>query len=141
MTFKPLVIGIGNVHRGDDGAGVAVLRRLPTHRTIEIRDSSNLVDLWDGEESVVIVDSVRSGRAPGSVVRFDGLGEDLPAQGFQSTHSFGLREAIGLGRVLNRLPNRLTVFGIEGTSYAQGSDMEPSVMRAVAEVAVEIAGM
>ena len=68
-----MVIGVGNAWRGDDGAGLAVARRVRelAPAGVEVRevesDATALVDVWSGAEHVVVVDAARSGAAPGTV--------------------------------------------------------------------------
>lgn len=138
MSTSPLVIGVGNEHRGDDAAGIEVLRKLTSSRVEKVTDCSNLLDIWDGEPSVIVVDAMRSGRAAGTVIELDGLSQAFPTKAFPSTHSFGLAEAIELGRILGRLPESLTVYGIEAAALQPGDEMTPAVEAAVDEVVSRI---
>lgn len=139
MSVSSLVLGVGNPDRGDDGAGIHVVRRLQGRgRALEVRDCSNLVALWADEPDVTVVDATISGGEPGTVTRFDGLTDRLPSSTFQSTHSFGLAESVELGRALGRLPRRLTVYGIEAGSLAHGEPLSPAVQRAVETLAAKL---
>jgi hydrogenase maturation protease len=51
-----------------------------------------------------------------------------------SSHAFNVAEAIELARVLNRLPPRLVVYGVEGRRFDVGAGMSPEVARATDEV-------
>jgi hydrogenase maturation protease len=133
-----LVIGLGNPDRGDDAAGVLVARGLHGHRTKEVGDCSELIDLWEGEESVVIVDAMRSGAKPGTVTRFDVEDTELPARAFPSTHSFGLAETVELARALDRMPGELVIFGIEASGFNHGRRLTAAVKEAVCEVIATI---
>ena len=101
----PLVIGVGNPWRGDDGAGIEVARRVGG---IAFEgDGTGLVELWAGAEDAVVVDAAASGAAPGTVHRFDAAAGPLPARSLRSsTHHFGVADAIELARALDRLPPR-----------------------------------
>jgi hydrogenase maturation protease len=140
-----IVIGVGNAWRGDDGAGLAVARRLRelAPAGIEVRevegDATALVDAWSGAEHVVVVDAAQSGAAPGTVRRFDARSQPLPVRSLRSsTHAFGVSDAVELARSLDRLPDRLDVYAIEGASFVAGDRLSPSVERAVAELAGEL---
>jgi hydrogenase maturation protease len=50
----------------------------------------------------------------------------------------GLADAIELARALGALPPRVVAFGIEGRSFAAGSELTPEVEAAVDEVAESI---
>jgi hydrogenase maturation protease len=86
------------------------------------------------------VDAICSGSAPGSVYRFDAavpLGGDFTHRG---THLFSLADVIELARALDRLPARLTGFGIEGAGYELGAPLSPEAEVAVRTVAAQILG-
>ncbi len=85
-------------------------------------EGTALVALWEGARTVILIDAVQSGAAPGSIHRLDARSQPFPA-GFRgcSTHAFGVAEAIELARALDRLPPRLVVYGIEGRSFAAGA--------------------
>jgi hydrogenase maturation protease len=132
------VIGCGNVDRGDDAAGVLVARRLRAHG-VDARETATLIDAWNAGDDVIVVDAMASGREVGTVVVWEGA--DVPDECTcrASTHGLGLTEAIRLARVLERMPRRLRVYGIEGRRFAVGSPMSPEVADAIERVAMEIA--
>jgi hydrogenase maturation protease len=129
-----MVIGVGNPWRGDDGAGLAVARA--AGGIAHEGECSPLIEMWAGRDQVVLVDAAASGGAPGTVRRFDASREPLPARTLRSsTHAFGLPEAIELARSLGRLPERVTVYTIEGANFAPGAGLTPAVDRAARELA------
>lgn len=140
-TF-PLIIGIGNPLRGDDGVGPDVAEKLraagiPT-MTFD-GDGAELMELWVGHERVIIVDATQSQATVGTVQRFDANAEALPAHLFRhSTHQFGVGEAVEMARALNRLPSRLTIYGIEGGDFSLGAGLSTDVERAVPTVVQRI---
>lgn len=133
-----LVIGIGNPDRGDDAAGVRVVRNVHGGRVIEWADCSVLMDLWDRVDDVIVVDAMRSGLPPGSVCRFDAGLEPLPSRAFPSSHSFGLAETVELARSLDRLPGRLIIYAIEVSDLSIGAQLSDDVAEAVERLAAEI---
>lgn len=143
-TRRLLVIGAGNELRRDDAAGLEAARRLAEYPGVEVReargDMTSLADLWDADDSVVVVDAARSGALPGSVHRFDATSDPLPAAfGRGSTHALGVADAVELARALGRLPSKLIVYGIEGEDFSAGEGMSAAVAAAVDETAVRIA--
>lgn len=140
MAVGRLVIGIGNRDRGDDGAGWLVVERLTGDRIRLRADTSDLMQLWDGEDEVVVVDAMRTGKPAGTVARIDATATPLPAGQFGSTHSFGLAEMVELARTLGTLPERLVIYGIEGTEFTIGAQPGARVLEAVARLADELAG-
>jgi hydrogenase maturation protease len=140
-----MVIGVGNTWRGDDGAGLAVARRVRelSPAGVEVRelegDATALVDTWSGAEQVVVIDAAESGAPPGTVQRFDARSQPLPVRSLRSsTHAFGVSDAVELARALGRLPRRLDVYAIEGASFTAGDRLSPDVERAVDELATTL---
>lgn len=138
MTQPQLIVGVGNLDRGDDAVGILVARRIRGARVREVRDCSNLVDLWSAEPVVTVVDAMVTGSNPGTISRLDGVADHLPVGGFQSTHAFGLAQSVELGRALGRLPYSLTIYGIEGARFATGDNLSPEVEAAADVVAARI---
>ena len=138
-----MIIGIGTEISGDDAAGLLAARRL-RELGIEALDYSGevlgLLDLWEGASSVILIDAMRSGRPPGSVVVLDA--RDAPWTGEQlsiSTHGLGLFEAFSLAELLGRMPSCVVIYGIEGGSFEPGSPVSPEVLAGVEEVTRRIA--
>ncbi len=134
-----LVVGVGNDDRGDDAAGLAVVRHLagrigPGVSVVEAgTDLTSLLDAWRGASAVVVVDAMTSGAAPGTLRRFEATWVPLPARAFRvtSSHAFGVAEVIELARALGRLPPRVVVFGIEAGCVDAGAALSPAVNAAV----------
>lgn len=144
MSAPPLVtvIAIGNRFRGDDGAAAAVLTRLAEHfpddarvRLIETDgESARMVQAWEGSGVVWLIDAVRSGRAPGTIVEIDldFLGDvDDSGRRLGGGHLMGLSEAVELARALDRLPVELHVLGIEGERFEHGVGLSAAVEGAI----------
>ena len=139
------VLGVGNQWRRDDAAGLEVARRLDRELPRGVRvleregEPTGLLDAWQGEREVVLVDAVTSGAKPGTVHRLDAIAAPLPAELFRaSTHHMSVAEAVELGRALGRLPERLELYGIEGADFGAGSGLTPDVEHAVEGLAAEL---
>jgi hydrogenase maturation protease len=134
-----LVVGIGT-ERGDDAAGLLAARRLRTAGTpaavAELAgDLTALLELWQPDDRVAVVDAVRTGAAPGTVHVLDATTRPLPAtMSTASTHALSLADAVELGRALGRLPARIVVYGIEGACWADGTQPTAAVTAAVDRV-------
>jgi hydrogenase maturation protease len=138
-----LVIGLGNDHRGDDGAGLEIVRRLRQMQLsgVTLReapgDGAALLEMWQGADLVILVDAVRAElHAPGTVCRFEAHRQPLPEKFFArlSTHAFGVAEAVEMGRALGRLPPKLIVYGVAGKNFSPGANLSPEVRQGVEEV-------
>ena len=101
-----VIIGCGNLLRGDDGVGPVLVRHLWERG---VPDGAKLVDggtagmdvafQMRGAARVVIVDAAATGSAPGTVFRVPGeeFAELPPLQGLH-THSFRWDHAIAFAR-------------------------------------------
>ncbi len=140
--MTPLIIGCGSPDRGDDAAGPLVVERLRTAgypARLHHGDGLSLLDAWQGARHVVLVDAVVTGRPPGTVTRWDARTAPLePDPVGCSSHSFGVAEAIRLGRVLDRLPPILEIHGIEAAHFLRGAPPSPEVLDAVERLAALI---
>lgn len=141
------IIGCGNLDRGDDAAGVLVARRLHALgvetlgvETVEQSgESFSLMDCWIGFEHVILVDATARGGTPGQICVWNAHADRLPEDVFPySTHAFGVREAVELARAMNRLPQTLLIYGIEGKQFSLGAPLSLEVERAVGSVAQQL---
>lgn len=141
-----LIVGCGNANRGDDAAGLLVarhLRALGVQAQEQSGEALALIESWKGiqqEQDVILVDAVVTGAPPGTITVWDARTAPVIGDFFRcSTHSFGVAEAVELARILDLLPPRLLIYGIEGSQFDVGSEPSPEVLRAVKEVAQRIA--
>jgi hydrogenase maturation protease len=133
------VIGIGNADRGDDAVGPAVIALLAKAPPAGVllhtarADMLALIDTWEADDQVFLVDAVAADGSPGRVVRIDVSHDAVPAGlgSFVSSHGFSVAGAIELARALGRLPARLLVYGIEGAGFEPGAPLSPAVERAL----------
>jgi hydrogenase maturation protease len=140
-----LLIGVGNPDRGDDCAGLEVVRRLEALRPPGVRlarcsgDALELMDLWRGFRRVVVVDAALGGGHPGAVNRFRvGTGRLPWYLRSGSTHSWGVAEAVEMARALGELPEEVVVYAIEGRYFGLHRGLCPEVRAAAAEVAQRV---
>ncbi len=129
----PLVIGIGNIYRGDDALGLLAARLVRQQAgdrctVLELDgEGAALMDAWCGAGVVLVVDAVRSGVAPGTLVRLDASVTPITACHYRGSHAFGLGEAVELSRLLSSLPGRLVIHGVEGGDFSLGEGLSPPV--------------
>ncbi|WP_018994474.1 hydrogenase maturation protease [Thioalkalivibrio sp. ALJ2] len=137
----PLVIGIGNPWRGDDGIGHAVVDALvdtPGLATAKSHgEPAELMALWQGHDPVILVDAIVTGAAPGTLHRLDAR-EPLPRGARYSSHGIGLAEAVELARSLGELPDTLIVHGIEPTCLKDAADLSHEVRESIASAVSRI---
>jgi hydrogenase maturation protease len=91
-------------------------------------EPTRLLELWDGLDTLVVVDAVSTGAAVGTIHHVDVGDGSLPRElRLASTHALGVGEALDLGRALGRAPRRVVVLGVEGAAFGMGDRMTPSV--------------
>lgn len=144
--MKTLVAGFGNVLLGDDGFGVEVVRRLaarglpPATEAIDvgIGGLDFVFKLMDGYDRAIIVDAVRRGEAPGTVVVFRpdeaarAVGTPAPLAGISiDPHIAEPARAMTLARHLGALPADVTLVGCEPASCDVGIGLSSPVAAAV----------
>ena len=135
---RRVVICVGSLFRGDDAMGLRAAAELRKHLSRDIlvleRDGepTALLEAWDGADIVVVVDAVRSGNVPGTVVRCE-LGRQRLARSARpaSGHALGVAETVALGSALGRLPRRLIVWGVEAQSFDVGAPPTDRVIAAI----------
>jgi hydrogenase maturation protease len=134
-----LVIACGNLTCGDDRAGLEFLRKLRPQSCARYAArempqlSVDLLELFQQAESILFVDAVETGAAPGTLHLVP-----LPYAGLQtrslnklSGHGWGLKEVLELARSLGREVPRLALLGIELESVEPGEPISPRVKQAV----------
>ena len=134
------MIGVGNRDRGDDALGPLVIDALEAVGTaVEMcvveGDLSDVSLRWNADQDVIIVDAMVSGGPPGSIIEIDAVAERLPNEGqLLSSHGISLADAVELARLLQRMPKRLTVLGVEAQSFGQLDEVSPVVAEAIPNV-------
>jgi hydrogenase maturation protease len=117
---RALVVGVGNLLRGDDGIGVRVVRALaeePLPEGVEVLDAGtsglDLLFALEGVDAALLVDAAEMRQTPGEARVFDATRlEGNTEVRFSSLHGFGIAEVVALSRALGVEP-RLTIVGIQ----------------------------
>jgi hydrogenase maturation protease len=142
---RTVVLGIGNIERGDDGAGrqtARLLRHMLLERAeiVELDgEATAILSKLEGADTAYVIDACVSDVPAGTVHRIDARGGALPqAYSDVSTHGFGLAAAIELGRALGQLPPRTIVYAIEGERFDPGAPLTEPVAAATVAVADRI---
>lgn len=138
---ESILLGVGNLDRGDDAAGRIAARLLhdavpPGIGVVECDgEATSLLTLLTGRDLVVVVDACQSGQPAGTVRRFDVSTTPLPSASYGvSTHGLGLDAALELARSLGQLPSRCIVYAVEGQDFTTGAGLSPPVAAAVRDV-------
>jgi hydrogenase maturation protease len=130
-----LVLGIGNLLLQDEGAGVRAVeefeRRYEIPLGVELLDGGTsgieLLQYIQGKDCLILIDVVKSGNPPGTFIRLEG--ENVPAL-FQkkiSPHQLGLSDLLATAQLIDRMPKRVVLIGIEPKSIETGLEMSAEV--------------
>ncbi len=144
-----LILGIGNSWASDDGVGPEVVRRAQARLQEEGRDQMpavefktmtqpdlGLLDLLPRCETLIVVDAVVSGAPAGTLHRELWRPGVLDTRGVEraSSHGFGVREMLDMAVALNKLPQRVELWGIEIASTEAGKGLSKSVTESLPEI-------
>lgn len=132
-----VVMGLGNTLQQDDGVGVAAVQALLTRSEhwphAELVDGGTLglalLGYVEDATHLLLLDSVRTGAAPGTPVRLEG--EDIPVRLSTklSPHQAGVVDLLAAAQLRGRLPGEIVVLGIEPGKIDWGTDLTPAVAR------------
>ncbi len=138
---KTLLIGLGHPYRSDDAFGPRAIEALSKKFGDRFEyqkhsgDPADLLDCWD-QRSIVILDVLRMpDPKPGTIhwLKFE-EGLVLPGAPSVSSHALSLGEALEMGRILQKMPKRGLILGVEGEDFSPGDQLSPAVASALDEV-------
>jgi hydrogenase maturation protease len=134
---RTLIIGCGNLLRGDDAFGPVVIRRLWERGLPDgVRCADGGTGGMDvafqmrGVERVILIDACQSGHEAGTLFRMPGEEvENLPPLTGIHLHSFRWDHALAFARWLlkDEYPRHITVFLAEGASFGFGDPLSPAL--------------
>ncbi|MGV8120022.1 MAG: hydrogenase maturation protease [Candidatus Xenobiia bacterium LiM19] len=117
------VLGCGNSNMGDDGFGSEVIRILMEKKggeslePIEVSwGGISILDHFEGEKKVIILDAMKLGAPPGTIHRFNS--DNIPMQykgNYATLHELGVLEAVTIGRYIcpEKMPDEIMLIGVE----------------------------
>lgn len=126
---KTLILGIGNVLKGDDGAGPLVCQKLVQAGVpVEVIDAGTVPENYIEQiirrspDNLVIIDAVDFGDSPGEARLFET--EQVTSVAF-STHSLSLRLFLDL--IAQRITVKSCLIGIQASQTRLNSPISPVV--------------
>jgi len=144
-----LVLGLGNMLLSDDGVGPALLQQLVETENswngeVEFLDGGTqglaLLGQLSGRRALIIVDALKKGAAPGTVYRLTlpELREVSPGRA-SSGHESNAGELLAAAELLDELPDRLFVVGVEPDKITTGLGLSPAVQEALPAASDQVA--
>ena len=140
---KIVILGVGNRLMGDDGFGPKALDELEKRNmpeNVELIDAGvggiAILSWIEDADKVIIIDSVQTNNEPpGTVYQF--TDKDIPSlDNFMlSLHDLNLVDTIQIGKVVQKMPEEIIIFGVEVKRLTQFDDqLTPEVAGAMDEV-------
>ena len=134
-----MIIGLGNRLMTDDAVGLDALTAF--QRCFVVPDGVDLLDggtlgldllpYMEGYRNILIADCVTVGKPPGTLLQVEGEDVVTTFANCLSPHQMGLKDLISVLELQGRLPERLTVLGVEPESIEVGEQLTTTVAAAL----------
>ncbi len=134
-TFDLLVLGLGNLLCGDDGAGVVAVARLKSDWDapdgVAVLDGGtlglSLLPYMRQARQVILVDAVGADAPVGTLVRVTGDEVGPVAANRLSPHQVGVADLLDGARLLGGFPESITIVGIVPAAIELSVERTPEV--------------
>lgn len=145
-TRRVVLLGVGNILLTDEGVGVRVVEEIerryeiPAQLTVIDGGTSGmeLLDDLAGADHLLIVDAVKSGAAPGSVLRL--ANGEVPR--FFTTklspHQVGLCDVLATLQLMGESPGETVIVGVEPASLELAMELSPGVQAVLPQVVEQV---
>ena len=137
--MRAVVLGVGNIILTDEGAGVRAVEALERgwklpENVLAIDGGTSgmeMIEELSNLDFLLILDVVKTGAAPGTVVKI--AGEDIPVffRKKLSPHQIALPDVLASLELLDTMPKEIVVLGVEFISLELGMEMTPTVAEKV----------
>ncbi len=141
-----LVLGVGNILLGDEGAGVKVVdlleERYRFSDQVEFVDGGTagleLLSCLDDKQHVIIIDAILGAEPPGTIKKM--VLDNAPAffQNRISPHQLGLAEMLSCAAMTDSLPDHISLYGIIPESLETGLELTQTVAAAVEKISRQV---
>jgi hydrogenase maturation protease len=140
--MKVVVLGVGNTLLQDEGIGVRAVEALqaryvlPPEVTVVDGGTAGmeLLESLEDLDKLIIVDCVRVGQPPATVIRR--IDDEVPAffRTKISPHQIGVSDVLAALALRERFPKRLALIGIQPMSLETGTELTPEVAATLPDV-------
>jgi len=140
---KPiLVLGVGNLLLKDEGVGVHVARKLmemdlPSH--VEVLEGGtggfDLVDEIEGRKKVIVVDTAKAGKPPGTMYRMTTEDIEETEKAHISLHEIDMTDLLKLADLFKIEKPEIVIIGIEPKDMETPSlELSPEIEAVIPKV-------
>lgn len=144
---RVMVLGIGNVLMSDEGVGCHAIKRLIERYDIpdevEILDGGTtgmeLLPLLEEVDELIVVDAVRCGKPPASIVLLEGSQVPVYFKTKISPHQVGLSDVLASLAFKGSAPRRVVLIGVQPLTLDLAMELSPEVEARLDDVASMIA--
>ena len=144
--MRAVVLGIGNTILTDEAAGVRAVElleqryRMPENVLVIDGGTSGMEMIEDlsNLDFLIVIDVVKTGAAPGTVVKI--AGDEIPVffRRKLSPHQIALPDVLASLELLDTMPKEIVVLGVEPISLELGMEMTATIAAKVPDL-VEMA--
>jgi len=137
--MRAVVLGIGNTILSDEAAGVRAVELLEqiyqVPANVQVIDGGTsgmeMIEDLSNLDFLIVIDVVKTGAAPGTVVRI--AGDEIPVffRHKLSPHQIGLPDVLASLELLDSMPKEIVVLGVEPISLELGMEMTATVAEKV----------
>ncbi len=137
--MRAVVLGIGNIILSDEAAGVRAVEALERgwilpQNVMAIDGGTSGMEMIEDLSDVdllIVLDVVKTGAAPGTVVKI--AGDEIPVffRSKLSPHQIALPDVLASLELLDAMPREIMVLGVEFISLELGLEMTPTIAEKV----------
>jgi hydrogenase maturation protease len=145
-----VVLGIGNMLLGDEGAGIHALKLLESHwdhskAPVEFIDggtlSFTLAEIIQDADNLIIIDAAELNDEPGRVLVYENksMDEFVSNGKCSSVHEVSIAELMDIARLTDSLPKRRALVGIQPRDMDWSETPSPPVARGIEQACAQAA--
>jgi hydrogenase 3 maturation protease len=129
---KTVIVGVGNILRGDDGLGPHLVERLKEKLDVTCINAESSLDRYVGPiarerpDSVLLIDAVHLDAKPGS---YEVMEPDQIIDTKTSTHDLSPKDV--MGQLRRRIDGKVYLLGVQPASVKLGDGISRKIKRTV----------
>lgn len=140
--MRAVVLGIGNTILTDEAAGVRVVEALERDYALPENvlaidggtSGMEMIEDLSDLDFLIVVDVVKTGAAPGTVVKIDGAEIPVFFRSKLSPHQIALPDVLASLELLGSMPREIIVLGVEPISLELGMEMTTTVAERIPQL-------